>query len=94
MGPMHERLYEIGPLLERLRNEYPSQTEAFLNFLKEGEGGAVLSLKEKELIKPALADDVCSAGGRPPSRTSRPAGDMGAPGQPTRAACRHSRAHV
>ncbi|GMQ89902.1 MAG: hypothetical protein BMS9Abin10_0237 [Gammaproteobacteria bacterium] len=66
MGRMHERLYEIGLLMECLRKEYPSQTEAFLNFLEEGEGGAALSLKEKELIKPALAHDVRSAGGAQP----------------------------
>ena len=55
MDTVHERLHEVGQLVQRLDKEFPNETEGFLNFLKEAEGGAALLVKEKELINTALA---------------------------------------
>jgi AhpD family alkylhydroperoxidase len=55
MDTMHERLHEVSQLVRRLEEEFPNETEGFLNFLKEAEGGAALLLKEKELINTAVA---------------------------------------
>lgn len=52
---MKERLKEVGDLTRRLQKEFPNVTASFLNFIKEAEGGAALSLKEKELIDTALS---------------------------------------
>jgi AhpD family alkylhydroperoxidase len=55
MATMKERLQEVGDLTRRLEKDFPSETEGFLNFIKEAEGGAAMSLKEKELINTALS---------------------------------------
>jgi len=55
MTSMKERLKEVGDLTHRLQKEFPKETAGFLEFIKEAEGGAALSLKEKELIDTALS---------------------------------------
>lgn len=55
MASMKERLKEVGDLTRRLQKEFPKETAGFLDFIKEAESGAALSLKDKELINTALA---------------------------------------
>jgi AhpD family alkylhydroperoxidase len=55
MTSMKEKLQEVGHLTRRLEREFPKETEGFLNFIQEAEGGAALSLREKELINTALS---------------------------------------
>ena len=55
MDLMHNRLREVGEMIRRLGKDYPKETEGFLDFLKEAEGGAALTLKDKELINTALS---------------------------------------
>ena len=52
---MQKRMQQVGQLVERLGKEFPNETQGFLHFLKEAEGGAALPVKEKELINTALA---------------------------------------
>jgi len=55
MPSMKERLQEVGQLTHRLRDEFPNETEGFLGFIREAEGGAALSIKHKELVNIALS---------------------------------------
>ncbi len=55
MAHMRERLQQVGELTQRLRREFPTETEAFLSFLKKAEAGKALDLKQKELINVGLA---------------------------------------
>jgi len=55
METMHERIHEVARLTQRLQKEFPGETKGFLEFLNKAEGGAALSLKNKELINTALA---------------------------------------
>jgi len=55
MTSMKLRLKEVGDLTHRLQQDFPKETGGFVNFIKEAEGGAALSLKEKELINIALS---------------------------------------
>jgi AhpD family alkylhydroperoxidase len=55
MGKMAERLHEIASLTEQLKEKYPAETNAFLNFMKKAESGPALSVREKELINIALS---------------------------------------
>jgi alkylhydroperoxidase/carboxymuconolactone decarboxylase family protein YurZ len=55
MAHMNDRLTEVTHLLERLKDKYPSETNAFLNFMNKTEGGTALSAKQKELINIGLS---------------------------------------
>ena len=55
MDKMHRKLEEIKTLTEKLRKDYPMETDAFLGFLQKAESGKALGIKEKELINVALA---------------------------------------
>ncbi len=55
MGEMNDRLQEVAALTRRLRDKYPAEINAFLNFMHEAEGGPALSGKEKELINVGIA---------------------------------------
>ena len=51
---MKDRLEEFETLVKRLQKEYPSETLAFMNFMKKAEEGPALSSKFKELINVSL----------------------------------------
>ena len=55
MGKMQEKLNEIMVLTKSLRQNYPTETDAFLGFLNKAESGKALGIREKELINVALA---------------------------------------
>jgi AhpD family alkylhydroperoxidase len=50
MAHMNDRLIEVTRLTERLKDKYPAEINAFLNFMKNAEEGTALSAKQKELI--------------------------------------------
>ncbi len=51
----HERLDDVNALVRRLRKRYPSEAEAFLNFMRKAEDGVALTAREKELINVGLS---------------------------------------
>lgn len=53
--PMADKISEIKKLTNDLVKDYPSETNAFMNFMEKAEGGPVLDLRIKELINVALA---------------------------------------
>lgn len=55
MTTMKDKLEEIKTVTRRLREEYPTETNAFLGFLNKAESGTALDLKFKELINIGLA---------------------------------------
>jgi len=55
MGKMHDKLNEVMALTRHLRKDYPTETDAFLNFLNKAESGKALGIHEKELINVALS---------------------------------------
>jgi len=55
MTNMKEKLDEIKIVTRRLREEYPTETNAFLGFLNKAESGPALDIKIKELINIGLA---------------------------------------
>jgi len=55
MGKMQDKLNEIMTLTTSLRENYPTETNAFLGFLNKAESGKALGIREKELINVALA---------------------------------------
>ncbi len=55
MGKMQEKLDEIMVLTNSLRQNYPTETNAFLGFLNKAESGKALDIHKKELINIALA---------------------------------------
>ena len=55
MGAMQGKLNEVATLIEDLQKDYPTETNAFLGFMKKAEAGKALPLREKELINVALA---------------------------------------
>lgn len=52
---MTDKLAEINKLTSGLLKEYPSETNAFLNFMQKAEAGPSLDMRVKELINVALA---------------------------------------
>jgi AhpD family alkylhydroperoxidase len=52
---MRNRLDEADSLLDRLKHRYPSETNAFLHFMRKTESGPALSARQKEIINVALA---------------------------------------
>ena len=50
-----ERIKEIETLLGRLKESYPSVTNAFLQFMSKTHGGPSLNMRERELIEVALS---------------------------------------
>ncbi len=55
MDSMKEALTEVQEVIESLRKDYPSETNAFLLFMRKAEGGPALDRKQKELINVALS---------------------------------------
>jgi len=55
MERMNDRLIEVTRLTERLKDKYPAEINAFLNFTKKAEAGTALSAKHKELINVGLS---------------------------------------
>ena len=55
MGQMQDKLNEVMTLTKSLRENYPTETNAFLGFLNKAESGKALGNREKELINVALA---------------------------------------
>lgn len=55
MGEMAERLQEITSLIEQLKEKYPAEINAFLNFMQKAEAGPALNVRQKELINVALS---------------------------------------
>ena len=55
MTDMKDKLKEVAELSQRLEKEYPTETRAFLGFLKKAESGRALDLRTKELINVGLA---------------------------------------
>lgn len=52
---MSERLEEINRFLEKLGQDYPAETDAFLNFMQKAESGPALDMKTKELINVGIS---------------------------------------
>lgn len=52
---MTEKLDQVETLLETLKRDYPTETDAFLNFTQKAEGGPALDVRIKELINVALS---------------------------------------
>lgn len=52
---MSGRLQEINVFLERIGKDYPSETEAFFNFMQKAEAGPALDMKTKELINVGIS---------------------------------------
>ncbi len=55
MGRMRNKLEDVGHLTRRLQQDFPLETEGFLNFLRKAEGGKALDARQKELINVGLA---------------------------------------
>lgn len=55
MTYMSDRMAEMGSLMDRLKSEYPHETQGFLTFLTEAESGKNISAKDKELINVAIS---------------------------------------
>ncbi|BCG63502.1 MAG: hypothetical protein methR_P1221 [Methyloprofundus sp.] len=55
MGRMGELLEQAGTTRKRLLEQYPSETQSFLNFLHKTDAGVAISQRQKELINVALA---------------------------------------
>ncbi|MCE5360033.1 MAG: carboxymuconolactone decarboxylase family protein [Acidithiobacillus sp.] len=54
----NQRLQEIQQVLDRLKEDYPAEINAFLGFMGKAEGNPALSTLEKELINLALSVDA------------------------------------
>lgn len=52
---MAGRLEEIQQFLHKLGKDYPSETEAFLDFMQKAEAGPALDMKTKELINVGIS---------------------------------------
>jgi AhpD family alkylhydroperoxidase len=52
---MTDKLTEVDALMRSLRQEYPQEIAAFLNFMQKAEAGPALDLRVKELINVALS---------------------------------------
>ena len=52
---MSGRLQEINTFLDRIGQDYPSETEAFFNFMQKAEAGPALDMKTKELINVGIS---------------------------------------
>jgi len=55
MDNTREKLNDVSTLIEKLRLDYPAETNAFLSFMSKAEAGKVLAIREKELINVGLA---------------------------------------
>lgn len=54
-SPLAEKMARMHTALKTLRQQYPTETQAFSYFFQKAESGKALSLKHKELINVALA---------------------------------------
>ena len=55
MGNPREKLSDISKLIEKLKADYPAETDAFLGFMSKAEAGKALTIREKELVNVGLA---------------------------------------
>lgn len=55
MPEMTEMLNEVSALIGRLKDKYPTEINAFLNFMQQAESGPALTAREKELINVGIA---------------------------------------
>jgi AhpD family alkylhydroperoxidase len=55
MNHTREKLKDVTSLMEKLKEDYPAETNSFLRFMNKAEAGKALSLREKELINVGLA---------------------------------------
>jgi len=55
MNNIAEKLADTTQLIEQLKRDYPTETNAFLSLTARAEAGKALSIKEKELINVALS---------------------------------------
>jgi AhpD family alkylhydroperoxidase len=55
MGEMGEMLSEVTKLVGRLEAKYPTEANAFFNFMQKAESGPALTAREKELINVGIA---------------------------------------
>ncbi|GAB6067794.1 carboxymuconolactone decarboxylase family protein [Methylothermus subterraneus] len=54
-NPLAAKMARMHQALQTLRQQYPTETQAFSYFFQKAESGAALSRKHKELINVALA---------------------------------------
>ncbi len=54
-NPLEAKMARMRQALQTLRQQYPTETQAFSYFFQKTESGTALSLKHKELINVALA---------------------------------------
>jgi AhpD family alkylhydroperoxidase len=52
---LSEHLHEVDQLIDSLKHRYPTEINAFLEFMAKTEAGPALSLREKELINVGLS---------------------------------------
>lgn len=50
-----DKMQDMAALTTRLKNEFPTETAGFLDFLKNAESGVNIGAKDKELINVALS---------------------------------------
>lgn len=55
MNKTREKLKDINSLMEKLKEDYPSEINSFIRFMNKAETGKALSMREKELINVGLA---------------------------------------
>ncbi|HZD92067.1 MAG TPA: carboxymuconolactone decarboxylase family protein [Pseudolabrys sp.] len=55
MSIASDRMHDVSEVTNRLRKEFPRETDSFLAFLKEAEDGPNLDAKTKELMSVALS---------------------------------------
>ena len=55
MARMKQKIEDIHKLTQRLQEQHPTETNAFLGFLQQAESGPALDMKQKELINIGLA---------------------------------------
>ena len=55
MARMKQKIEDIHKLTQRLQEQHPTETNAFLGFLQKAESGPALDMKQRELINIGLA---------------------------------------
>ena len=55
MARMHDKIEEVAQLTQRLKADYPTEIDSFLNFMSKAEEGPALDARQKELINVGLA---------------------------------------
>lgn len=55
MAEITEMLAEVTTLIDRLKTKYPTEINAFLNFMESAESGPASTARKKELINIGIA---------------------------------------